>query len=695
MNRAVRTNPDVLTEEQVASLICVGTKLGAIRHPAELIRSLAQELRSIFVFDYLSLYLEGVLGEGPSWHVLDVESQSVLMPAIETPFDGVIGSWVLEHQVPYSIPAAEGGPCFPEFEDEAARHGVASMVAVPLTTVRRRLGRLSVASRSTGAYGEAERRFLSHFGNLVALAIDDAANFERLRVAQVELARSNEGLRLILDVGRRLLSNLDMDALFRSIASTVRASLRFEAAAIILVDKEVKHGRVFVLDFPESRGVTREGTSILIAGTAFEEILRSGVPHDLRSLPPDDPALRSLRAEELTGGYGFPLVGRDGVLGVLGVATRGEDGFDAHRLELLEQIAGQVGTALDNTLAYREIAELKDKLAGEKLYLEDEIKSELRFGEIVGRSEALRHVLSRVETVAATGSTVLITGETGTGKELIARAIHDLSGRQSGTFVKLSCAAIPTGLLESELFGHQKGAFTGAIADRVGRFELANGGTIFLDEIGEVPLETQPKLLRVLQEREFERIGTSKTRRTDARLIAATNRDLAAMVQERTFRADLYYRLNVFPIHVPPLRERPTDIPLLVRHFVQQLERRLNKKVETIPSKTLAALTRYDWPGNIRELQNVIERAMILTRGPALQVPLGDLDLRETPAAAPQGVTREMAERTHLLATLAQTDWVLAGANGAASRLGMKRTTLQYRMKKLGIVRPERRHPAE
>ena len=695
MDRDGRTNPDVPTEDPFASLIGIATKLGAIRHPEELIRCLAQELRRLIVFDYLSLYLESVLGEGPSWHVLDVDGRSVLTPAIETPIEGPIGSWVLEHQVPYSIPAAEDGPYFAEFENEVARHGVASMVAIPLTTDRRRLGTLAVARRSPGAYGEGERRLLSHVGSFVALAMDDAANFERLRVAQAELARSNEGLRLVLDVGRRLLSNLDMEALLRSIASTVRASLQCEAAAIVLVDKELTQGRVFVLDFPESRGVTREGTSIPIAGTAVEEVLKVGAPCDLRSLPPDEPALCGLRAEGLAGGYAFPLVGRERVLGVLGVAKRGEGGFDAHRLELLEQIAGQVATAIDNALAYREIAELKDKLAGEKLYLEDEIKNELSFGEIVGRSEALRRVLSRVETVAPTGSTVLITGETGSGKELIARAIHDLSGRQGGTFVKLSCAAIPTGLLESELFGHQKGAFTGAIADRVGRFELANGGTIFLDEIGEVPLETQPKLLRVLQEREFERIGTSKTRRTDARLIAATNRDLAAMVQERTFRADLYYRLNVFPIHVPPLRERPTDIPLLVRHFVQQLERRLKKRVETIPSKTIAALMRYDWPGNIRELQNLIERAMILTRGPVLQVPLGDLVVRETPAGAPVGMTRETAERAHLLATLAETDWVLAGAKGAAARLGMKRTTLQYRMKKLGVVRPERRRAAE
>ena len=288
-------------------------------------------------------------------------------------------------------------------------------------------------------------------------------------------------------------------------------------------------------------------------------------------------------------------------------------------------MANQVAIAVENALAYGQISDLKDKLAQEKLYLEDEIRSELNFEEIVGKSEALRYVLKQVETVAPTDSTVLIYGETGTGKELIARALHNLSSRSSGAFVKLNCAAIPTGLLESELFGHEKGAFTGAIAQRVGRFELANHGTVFLDEIGEIPLELQPKLLRVLQEREFERLGSSRTLRTDARLIAATNRDLAAMVDENKFRSDLYYRLNVFPIRVPALRERPVDIPLLVRHFVQQFSRRLGRQIDTIPSETMEALVRYHWPGNIRELQNVLERAVILSTGPVLRVAIEDL----------------------------------------------------------------------
>jgi formate hydrogenlyase transcriptional activator len=348
-----------------------------------------------------------------------------------------------------------------------------------------------------------------------------------------------------------------------------------------------------------------------------------------------------------------------------------------------------VALALDNALSYTRIEELNARLAEEKVYLEDEIRTDNRFEEIVGQSHALKAVLRQVETVAPTDSTVLIYGETGTGKELMARAIHDLSSRRQGTFVKLNCAAIPTGLLESEMFGHEKGAFTGAIAQRIGRFELAHRGSMFLDEVGEIPLELQTKLLRVLQEREFERLGSSRTLRTDARLVAATNRDLTALVEDRQFRADLFYRLNVFPITVPPLRERRDDIPLLVRYFVQQYARRMNRRIATIPSETLSALTRYHWPGNIRELQNFIERAVILTRGTTLEAPVRELKRAAPKAqteAAPSGVvTLAEAEKDAILRALEESGGRVGGEQGAAARLGMKRTTLQAKMRKLGI----------
>jgi formate hydrogenlyase transcriptional activator len=388
---------------------------------------------------------------------------------------------------------------------------------------------------------------------------------------------------------------------------------------------------------------------------------------------------------------------RERVLGVFGLESSRENAFTKDDLTFLGQVADQIALAVENALAYGQISELKDKLAQENVYLESEIRSELHFDDIVGNSELLRRVLREVETVAPAGSTVLIYGETGTGKELIARAVHNLSSRQSNPFVRLNCAAIPRDLIESELFGHEKGAFTGAIIQRAGRFELANRGTIFLDEIGDIPLELQPKLLRVLQEREFERLGSSRTLRTDARLIAATNRDLKTMVEEQRFRSDLYYRLNVFPIRVPALRERKEDIPLLVRHFVQEFSRRNNRVIDTIPSETMQALVRYQWPGNIRELQNVIERAVIISQGPVLLVALPELTSDVSSISAPVVTTAKSApreslqeileetERNQILRALEEANGVVAGPNGAAARLGVKRTTLQLKMQKLGI----------
>jgi len=371
----------------------------------------------------------------------------------------------------------------------------------------------------------------------------------------------------------------------------------------------------------------------------------------------------------------------------LGLVRIEYNSFSEDEIDFLMQVSNQIAIGVENALAYQQIRELKEKLAQESVCVQDDILDETNFEEIVGKSTALRRVLAEVETVAPTDSTVLICGETGTGKELIARAIHNLSPRHANAFVKLNCAAIPTGLLESELFGHEKGAFTGAIAQRIGRFELANRGSVFLDEVGEIPLELQTKLLRVLQEREFERLGSTRTIRTDARLIAATNRDLEEMVGEQKFRSDLFYRLNVFPICVPSLRERPEDIPLLVRHFVQYFARRMNRVIDTIASETMSALVRYPWPGNIRELQNLIERAVILSTGPVLRVPLQDLQNRAVAGSArPQ--TLEEVERAHILATLKETKWVMAGPNGAAARLGMNRATVYFKMKKLGIVKP-------
>ena len=387
-------------------------------------------------------------------------------------------------------------------------------------------------------------------------------------------------------------------------------------------------------------------------------------------------------------GFWVPLVHRGrGHLGA-SVASRQENAFAQREAEMLVQIAGQVAMAVNNAMAFRQIAELRDRLDQEKQYLEEEINLEHRFDDIVGESTGLRNVLRQIETVAPTDATVLIQGETGTGKELLARAVHRLSPRSERTFIKLNCAAIPAGLLESELFGHEKGAFTGAIARKIGRLELANEGTLFLDEVGELPLDLQPKLLRALQEREFERLGGTRPIPVNVRLIAATNRDLAKMVAEKQFRSDLFYRLKVFPVFAPPLRERAADIPILVRHFVSRHARRMGKNIETIPPEAMAALVAWKWPGNIRELENFLERAVILSRGPQLHVPLAELEaMEEEEENAAANPTLHAAERDHIVRALREAKGIIGGPGGAAERLGLKRTTLNSKIKKFGIER--------
>lgn len=498
------------------------------------------------------------------------------------------------------------------------------------------------------------------------------------------LLRTEERLRLLLEITNRVVSKLELSDLLQEISANIRRVLNCNVVGVRLPDPETGELMVMALDSPTELPRGRTRALALPAETVF----RTGKPANLTE---EEIAEEARIVEAGTKSVCMlPLISRERVLGVLGLGSLKENAFSNDDLSFLSQVANQIALAVENALAYGEISQLKDRLARENVYLESEIRSELHFDEIVGDSKALQRVLADVKTVAPTDSTVLIYGETGTGKELIARAVHNLSSRKSGAFVKLNCAAIPTGLLESELFGHEKGAFTGAISQRIGRFELAHRGTIFLDEIGEVPLVLQPKLLRVLQEREFERLGSSRTTRTDARLIAATNRDLKAMVNEQKFRSDLFYRLNVFPIRVPALRDRKEDIPLLVRHFVQEFSRRNNRAIDTVPSGAMEALIRYPWPGNIRELQNVIERAVIVSRGPVLNVPLAELmvEVPDRPAAASketlQGMLNE-TERTQIVRALEEANWVISGANGAAARLGMKRSTLQLRMQKLGI----------
>jgi formate hydrogenlyase transcriptional activator len=672
------------------TLFRVSQAIGAHRDPKELFRALADELRQVLTFDYLSVVLYDEAANRLCWHVLDMADGRVLPPpAVE--LRETFTWWVHQQQKPLVIPFLEKEARFPCLVEFLRAQGIRSTCTLPLTTAHRKLGGLGIGSRTPDAYSEEEICFLQLVAGQIALAIDDALNLDASRRARGELQREKDRLKLLLDLNNSVVSNLDLRDLLQAVSASVRPVMQSDGVGVSLLDRDGKRLRKYAVDFPQKKGVTGDEDDIAVEEDAVaRKVIETGRPLLLNreELAQLDPPHKIVQAEGFNALCLLPLTSRGRCLGILGLGRLRDDPYTQDDAGFLMQVARQVALAVENALAFGEIRELKDQLAQENLYLEDEIRNEMNFAEIVGRSDALRRVLQQVETVAPTGSTVLIYGETGSGKELIARAIHDLSPRASKPFVKLNCAAIPTGLLESELFGHEKGAFTGAVSQRIGRFELGNHGTVFLDEIGEVPLEIQPKLLRVLQEREFERLGSSRMLRTDARLIAATNRDLAAMVEKQEFRMDLFYRLNVFPVYVPPLRERQEDIPLLVRHFVQQFSRRMHKTIDTIPSTTMNSLARYHWPGNIRELQNLIERAVILSAGPALKVPLADLKTRATLNNTAKNETLEEAERRHMLAILEEAKWVVAGPNGAAARLGMKRSTLQFRMQKLGISRP-------
>jgi formate hydrogenlyase transcriptional activator len=522
--------------------------------------------------------------------------------------------------------------------------------------------------------------------------IEDVADVTELLTA---LQHERDQLDLLLDLTNAVVTQLDTRTLFAAVAPALRRCCSADVAALTLYDPDARVLGHHACDVPDDfcsnpcpepqKPIDRS-----LDGSASGLVFTTGKPR-IFSLPELEtfPDSGFILEKGIRSVCSVPLATAQGVLGTLDLGAYSPDAFSSDQFHLLTRVAGQIAIAVSNAVAYKRIEELNAQLAQEKLYLQDEIRSERGFEEIIGRSVSLRRVLREIETVAPTGSTVLITGETGSGKELVARAIHQLSGRRDNAFVKMNCAAIPSGLLESELFGHEKGAFTGAINQRIGRFELANRGTVFLDEIGEIPLELQPKLLRVLQEREFERLGSVRTLHTDARLIAATNRDLVTLAREQKFRPDLFYRLNVFPIHVPPLRHRREDIPMLVRRFAQQYARQMKKTIETIPAETMERLTGYDWPGNIRELQNLIERAVILSPGPTLDVPVAALDVRRTEIPRhDEAQTLVDAERRHIVGALEKANWVVGGANGAAARLGMKRSTLQFRIRKLGIVRP-------
>jgi formate hydrogenlyase transcriptional activator len=572
--------------------------------------------------------------------------------------------------------------------------GLRSGICVPLISHGNVLGGLNIGSTREAAFTADDVKILEEIAGQVAIGVENALNFQRAE-------RERDRKQTLLEINNAISTHLDLADLLRVTSERLRDYFEHDLAGLVLYNQDTDQLVAHTLDLSRDNSTLVEGAPFPIDGTLNGLAFSTRKPVVRHRIDPTETswalARQFFEEQGLKSYYWMPLVTGGRAVGVLNIGSRKENALSDRDVELLQHIATQIAIAVENSLVYQEITALKNKLASEKLYLEEEIRTEHNFSEIVGESATLKRILQQVATVAPTDSAVLLCGETGTGKELIARAIHDLSSRKERTLVKLNCAAIPTGLLESELFGHEKGAFTGAIAARIGRFELAHKGTLLLDEIGEIPLELQPKLLRVLQEQEFERLGSSRTVKTDVRLIAATNVDLPQMVTEKKFRSDLYYRLNVFPITIPPLRERIGDIPLLVGYFTQKHALRMNKRIHMVAKETIDSLCQYSWPGNVRELENFIERAVILTSGSELQAPLSELSAQvllnadghgsATAPAAPtaQPVTMEDVERAHIEEILQRTRGVIGGKGGAAEILGLPISTLRNRMKKLGL----------
>ena len=622
-------------------------------------------------------------------HALETGSHSAIEIVTELPLEGAANR-AIEEQRPIFL---EGGetelPRIPELTSVLTGEPIRSFCAFPLSTLRRRLGAFVAATHSRSLTKD-DVELMGGVALHLSVALDRALSLESASEYQRDLVRERDRLKLLLEINNHIMSRLEMNDFFRAASVSIRRFFGHDATGFWLLDEDSKRWNCAVLDFPSSRNglariafpeLTEQQMERMRVRAAFMETLA-----DIeRQFPPAISA--PLRNESIVCAATVPLVTPRGLIAAMSLGSRRANAFSQGDLDLLTQVATQIALALDNALTYGRLHASRNHLEDQRVYLESEIVSESGFEDIIGASTALRKVLDQIPIVAPTDSTVIIHGETGTGKELIARAIHRLSSRSSNTFVRLNCAAIPSGLLESELFGYEKGAFTGALTQKRGRFELADQGSLFLDEIGDISIDLQPKFLRALQEQEFERLGSARTIHVNVRLIAATHRDLRKMIREGTFREDLFYRLNVFPIEVPPLRERREDIPLLVQHFVSRLCRRMRKSIVSIPQETMKALMAWDWPGNIRELGNFIERAVILSPGDRLNAPLAELAPSKVRVAP--GLTFRDSERIAITSALEAARGKISGKDGAAERLALKRTTLLNKMRKLSIARSE------
>jgi len=635
-------------------------------------------------------------GDGEGLHLLefDREADAPALPSGTKIARIGAAARVLEEQTPVFLPdVAQEMLKHPALAPFASQSVGRSTYVFPVSTSQERYGILVVTKERGEEFVAEDVELLRSLASHVAVALECALARDSAEHYQRDLAKERDRLRLLLEINNHVVSQLEIKDVFRAASASIRSYFANEFTGVWLIDRETNQLQSVLLDFPTGKGLLDDVAPTDLTDDDFDKLRRREPGFwsaaDIDRLPAA--IADKLRAELIESVAVTPLVTGTGPLGLLAIGSRRSDAFGQQDLDLFCQIGAQISLAVDNAMAYGRLSASHAHLEEQRLYLESEISSEYSFEHIVGKSAALREVLNHVSIVAPTDSTVLLHGETGTGKELVARAIHNLSPRRDRTFVRLNCAAIPSGLVESELFGHEKGAFTGALMQKPGRFELADRGTLFLDEIGDIGLDLQPKLLRALQEHEFERLGSTKTIHVDVRLIAATHQDLPAMIRNNQFREDLFYRLNVFPIEIPPLRERREDIPLLIHYLVSRLARRMQKRIKSIPKRAMDTLVNADWPGNVRELENFIERCVILTPGDELQVPRTELK-RSPLRTLATGATFEEAERQAIIDALKSASGKISGESGAAERLGLKRTTLQNKMRRLKITRADYSH---
>jgi formate hydrogenlyase transcriptional activator len=656
------------------------------------LQSLRRLLSSVVAFDSASLSLLSDNGNSVRLIAFDRSPEAhEVEVGTEVPYEGTAVGRAIGEQKPIYVPDLHAELSrIPQLASQAKLRIPHSAYIFPISMSGKKLGALTFATLQRGQFSPEDMEMMISVSSHVAVALEGAVARDAAELHQRQLAHERDRLRLLLEINNQVVTQLDIDELFRSASSSIRKYFANDFVGFWLIDKRSNQLECAVLDFPGGKGFLAD---IPVREVTDQEVekMRTRTPEiwseqDIEKLRPA--VLERLKGESIVALAVAPLGTGNGPLGVIGMGSKRSNNFGQEDLDILSQISAQISLALDNALAYGRLNASRNRLEDERLYLESEIRAECNFEDLVGKSAALRKVLDQIEIVAPTGSTVLLHGETGTGKELIARAIHNLSPRRDRTFVRLNCAAIPSGLVESELFGHEKGAFTGALMQKRGRFEIADRGTLFLDEIGDISLELQPKLLRALQEQEFERLGSNKTIHVDVRLIAATHRDLSLMIRNNQFREDLFYRLNVFPIEIPPLRERREDIPLLVHYFVSRLSGRMQRRIKSIPKRAMDALTNAAWPGNVRELENFIERAVILTQGDELSVPLTELKKSSVQYASPVSTFQE-AERQAIIDALKAASGRISGPGAAAERLGLKRTTLQNKMRRLNITKAD------